>query len=238
MEAAEPVAKCSQHFEAARRIRQYITRQGLKPGDQLPTHTELIQHLKVGQRRLREGLSILKSQGMIETRSKGGTIVRRPTVKTLSEPFGWFLDTVGCRFEDLVMARACVESGAAAEAAGNRTARDLLVILDALEQMEALAPSRGNDWAEEEAFHVAILQATHNPVIVTFGQLIRLHFHNVQKKDTKLDPPEWRQKANEQHRSLYESIERQDRTAARDLMYAHITDAPNLEYARETNTLC
>ena len=205
--------------EAARRIRQYILRRRLKPGDQLPTHVELSRRLKVGQRPLREGLGILRHQGIVETRNKGGTIVRRPTVKTLGEPIAWHLDAAGCPLEDLVSARACLESGVAAEAAEKRTARDLLVILDALEQMEALAHTDQNDLAEDEAFHLAIMQASHNSVIVVFGQLVRLQF---QDKDIALAPPERREEVNREHRNIYEAIARQDRAAARDLMYAHV----------------
>lgn len=204
--------------EVAHSIRQYIVHHGLEPGDLLPTQDELSEKLDVGIRRLREGLSILKHQGFIETRGKGGTFVRRPSVESLSKPITWHLDATGYRFEDLVLARACLESAVAAEAAERRTARDLLRILDALEQLEA-RPLTANDLAEDEAFHLAIMEATHNPVMVTFGQLVRIQF---QGKDTQPDAPGVRQAANREHRSVFEAIERQDRAAARDLMYSHV----------------
>jgi GntR family transcriptional regulator, transcriptional repressor for pyruvate dehydrogenase complex len=205
--------------EAARRVRQYILHNGLRPGDQLPTHDELSQHLNVGRLRLREGLSILRHQGIIETRNKGGTIVRQPSYKTLGEPITWHLDATGYEFADLVLARACMESSAAAEAAEKRCARDLLVILDALELLEAVADAPEGDLAEDEAFHLAVMQATHNSVIVTFGQLVRLQF---QGKDPRPDSVVHRHTTNQEHRHIYEAIERQDRAAARDAMYAHI----------------
>ena len=202
----KPVTPASPPAEAARRIRQYILRHRLKPGDQLPTHDELSQRLKVGPRRLREGLSILMYQGIVETRNKGGTIVRRPSFKTLSEPIGWHLDATGYRFEDLVSARAHLEGGAAAEAAQKRTARDLLAILDALEQLEARAGDPKGDGEEDAAFHLAIVQATHNAVMVTFGQLVRLQFEG---KGATPDPPKRRRIVNKEHRTRL----RGDRTA-------------------------
>lgn len=210
--------------EAARRIRQYILRHRLKPGDQLPTHDQLSQRLKVGARRLREGLSILMHQGIVETRNKGGTIVRQPSFKTLSEPLGWHLDATGYEFEDLVAARAHLEAGAAAEAAKKRNARDLLVILDALEQLERRAGNPKGDREEDTAFHLAIMQATHNAVMVMFGQLVRLQFEG---KDTKPEPPGQYRTANKEHRSVFEAIERRDSAAARDLMYAHVMGQPS-----------
>jgi DNA-binding FadR family transcriptional regulator len=206
--------------EAARRVRKYILQTGLRPGDQLPTHDELSRYLKVGRCRLREGLSILRHQGIIETRNKGGTIVRQPSLKTLNEPISWHLDATGYQLKDLISARAWLESGAAAEAAENRSARDLLRILDALEQLEALIDADRSDWPEDEAFHVAIMEATHNPVIVTFGQLVRLNFQG--QDAAKPQPAEWRRDFNRQHRAIYEAIERQEAEAARTLMFAHI----------------
>lgn len=206
--------------EAARRIRGFIQHRGLKPGDQLPTHDELSKFLNVGRCRLREGLSILRHQGIVETRNKGGTIVRQPSLKTLSEPIRWHLDATGCQLQHLISSRAWLESGAAAEAAQNRTARDLLKILDNLEQLEALIEAQRSDWPEDEAFHLAIMEATHNSVLVTFGQLVRLNFEGQEA----VPPPssEWRRAFNQQHRAIYEAIERQEAEAARTLMHAHV----------------
>jgi GntR family transcriptional repressor for pyruvate dehydrogenase complex len=217
--------------EAAQRVRGYILRHRLKPGDQLPTHEELSRKLKVGRLRLREGLSILRHQGIIETRKKGGTIVRQPSYETLSEPIAWHLEEAGYQLEDLVVARACLESGVAAEAAERRTARDLLVILDALERLEAIAETVADDSAEEEAFHLAIMQATHNPVIVTFGQLVRLQFQ--QQKHIPPEAAKSHRLSNKEHRGIYEAIERRDRAAARDLMYAHVVGQLNPRTAKK-----
>ena len=206
--------------ETARRIRHYIVRHRLKPGDQLPTHEELSQRLNVGRLRLREGLSILRHQGMIETCNKGGTIVRQPSFKTLNEPISWHLNSAGYKLEDLIAARAWLERGAAAQAARKRTARDLLKILDALEQLEALTEVDRSDWPEDEAFHLSIMEATHNAVIVTFGQLVRLNFQG--QDAMKPEPSERRRAVNKEHQNVYEAIERRDAEAARKSMFAHV----------------
>ena len=206
--------------DAARRVRKYIIQRGLQPGDQLPTHDELSKFLNVGRCRLREGLSILRHHGIIETRNKGGTIVRRASLKSLSEPISWHLDTTGYQLEDLIVARAWLESGAAAEAAAKRTARDLLVILDKLERLESLIDAPRGDCPEDEAFHLSIMEATHNSVIVTFGQLARL---NIKEEEAAAPPSaERRREYNKQHRAIYDAIERREAEAARTLMFAHV----------------
>jgi DNA-binding FadR family transcriptional regulator len=217
--------------DAAKRIRQYILRHHLQPGDQLPTHDVLSRQLKVGPRRLREGLSILRHQGILETRNKGGTLVRRPSLASLNEPIRWHLDTAGFQLQDLVIARAWLESGAASEAAQKRSARDLLKILDALEQLEALIDARQTDWPEDVSFHLSVMEAGHNPVMLTFGQLVRLNF----REQDAAKPPtaEWRRAFNKEHRAIYEAVERQDAPAARDLMFAHIVG--QLEHLHPSN---
>lgn len=210
----------SSSSDAAQRVRRYISHHGLKPGDQLPTHEELSKRLRVGRGRLREGLSILRHQGLLETRNKRGTIVRRPTITTLHEPLRWHLDGTGYKLEDLISARAWLESGVAAEAAERRTARDLLKILDALEQLETMIEVERSDWPEDEAFHLAIMEATHNPIMLTFGQLVRM---NLEEQQTAKPPSaSWRREFNKHHRAIYEAIERRNMIAARDSMYAHI----------------
>jgi GntR family transcriptional repressor for pyruvate dehydrogenase complex len=203
----------------AAQVRDFIRRRKLAPGDRLPTHGELGTQLGIGPRRLREGLSVLEHQGVIETRSKGGTIVRRPAVEALTEPIAWCLDAEGCDPEDLVRARAHLESGAAADAAARRTARDLLEILDALEQLEARTSARQDDRRQEEAFHLAILKATHNAVLVTFGQLVRLQ---IRRMGAAIPSRRRREAYTREHRAIYEAIERQDAARARELMFAHI----------------
>lgn len=203
----------------AEQIRSWIRRRKLRPGDRLPTHDELSDQLGIGLRRLREGLSVLEHQGLIETRAKAGTLVRQPAVENLSAPVAWHLDAAGCQFEDLVRARAHLESGAAAEAAERRTARDLLVILDALEALEQATAAGRDDRREEQAFHLAILEAAHNSALATFSQLISLQLARVPGV-----PRSRRRRATytAEHRAIYEAIERRDATAARERMFEHI----------------
>lgn len=204
----------------AGQVREFIRRRKLAPGDRLPTHGELSAQLGIGSRRLREGLSVLEHQGVLETRNKGGTIVRRPAVERLTEPIAWCLDAEAFDLEDLVRARAHLESGAAAEAATRRTARDLLEILDALEELESRTAARQDDRCQEEAFHLAILKATRNRVLATFGRLVRLQFQRLAPAPS----PGRRAKYTREHRQIYEAIERRDAVAARELMFAHVTD--------------
>jgi GntR family transcriptional regulator, transcriptional repressor for pyruvate dehydrogenase complex len=205
----------------ANAIRQFIRDHELRQGDRLPNHDELGRHLGIGVHRLREGLAILEQQGLIVTSRKGGTKIKDPSVDVLHEPIGWHLDWMGYTFEDLVRARAVMESAVAEEAARKRTSRDLLVILDAAEKMEKTPYSYPEHEKAEEEFHIGILQATHNPVMLIFGQLIVGQFNR--KAAEKLIVTQRNIKDTiAEHRAVYAAIENQNLLKAKEEMYHHV----------------
>jgi|GEM_PF-1366460 len=195
----------------------------LREGDKLPSHDKLSRQLGIGINRLREGLAILEQQGLIKTRRKGGTCIRESSLETLHEPIRWHLDWMGHTFPDLVRARAAMESAIIAEAVRARTARDLLALLDAIEQMEKIpltAPDA--EWEKaDERFHMELLKATHNPVMQCFGQLIAGQFQRKVKEHLRVIPKVVK-RTLEMHRAIFAAIEKRDADAARKAMYAHV----------------
>lgn len=204
----------------ATRLYRYITDEGFKPGDRLPVRQELERQTGIGPRRLREGLSVLEHHGLVETRNKGGTIVRSPSPESFAEPFQWQLEMEGTSREDLMRARASLEGAVAFEAAMRRTTRDLLVILDALENLEAKEASRQADWQEEKAFHLAVLAATHNPALKAVERIILACL-----KDDELSGPVLTDmhESNRMHRMIFDAINDKQPTVAMQLMYEHLT---------------
>ena len=211
----------SENISSVNAIRNFILDKGLQPGDKLPTHSELSRELGMGIRRLREGLSVLRQGGLIETNRRGGTLVRSVSASSLGEPIHWRLEELGCSEEDLVRARAAVESAAAYEAARARKARDLLVLLDATEQLEAAQSDLAQEDKCDRRFHLAILKATHNPALLTFGELIDGQFKR--KIDEQVTAATLK-RSLKQHRTVFEAIEKGNAELARKVMYEHVMD--------------
>jgi len=206
---------------AANVIRRYILENELKPGDRLPTHNVLSERLDIGIRMLREGLSVLAQHGIIETRRKGGTLVRSPTIEELSAPIRWHLEATGYSLDDLIEARATIESAVASAAAERRTARDLLVMLDELEKLKGATESDMKQGMFDQAFHLAVLRATHNPVMDILGEFIVGQFRR--KVPAQVIVPRSRLvEVVREHESIYQAIERKDSETARIRMYEHI----------------
>ncbi len=58
----------------------YIRSSGLNPGDLLPKEEELAEQLKVSRHIVREGVSRLKTLGLVESRKRKGMMLTRPNV--------------------------------------------------------------------------------------------------------------------------------------------------------------
>ena len=215
--------KCDGAIATANMLKRLIRARDLHQGDKLPCHDELSWQLGIGIHRLREGLAILDQQGLIETQRKGGTRIKESTMNMLHEPIQWHLDWMGYTFPDLVRARATIESAIVVEAVRARTARDLLALLDAIEQM-GMIPLSAPDSELEKAdkhFHLELLKATHNPVMQCFGQLIAEQFYLKIKIDLVVHPKVI-QRAIAMHRVIFTAIEKRNADAARKAMYTHV----------------
>ncbi|NIA07895.1 MAG: FCD domain-containing protein, partial [Actinobacteria bacterium] len=162
-----------------------------------------------------------RQQRLIETNRKGGTRVKAFSVKAFEEPIGWQLEEQECSFEELIRARAILESGAAGEAAMVRTARDLLRILDAIEQMEAAEADSPEHHKADAQFHLAILQATNNQALLIFGKLIAGQFNRKMAIERLKSPSVWKRSIAE-HRAIFQFIEQGDLASAKKEMFDHI----------------
>lgn len=214
----------SETISPVEKVFRFIRESNLKPGEQLPVREKLSEILGIGPRVLREALSVLEYQGVIHTRSKAGTIVAEPSATKLESPLRWYLESNGYEPEDMLKARACIEGAASYEAAKSHTARDLLVILDALEQLEKQQELEQEDEQQELDFHLAILSATHNPVMMIFDKLI---ITNIQKTHGQsVFENTVAEKSNREHREIYHAIENSRPVQAMELMYSHILMDP------------
>ena len=205
--------------DIAARVMGYIQQHHLKAGDRLPVRAELASELGVGSRRLREALSILNSQGIIETRNRGGTVVREPSLERLGGPLSWHLDLMGHSQVEVDNLRAVIEGAAAWVAARKRRARDLLTMLDAVERLEDDPTTWQEDMEAERDFHTAVLKATQNPMMDAFMDLIRTQLADETSRPRSRKV--WHE-INAGHRCIYEAIEQGDSVKAMDLMYEHV----------------
>jgi len=137
-------------------------------GRALPPEATLCTQLGVSHSALREAIRVLAVKGLVKARPRIGTIVQpRSQWHAFDEQLiAWLsdADVSGAIAADLASVRRSIEPTAAAMAAELATARDLVVLEDALERMQAAA---GLDdiqayVAADRDFHQGLLRASHN----------------------------------------------------------------------------
>ena len=147
--------------------------QGIIPaGAVLPPEYELEIRLGVGRGVVREAIKTLSGKGLVSVRPRHGTRVlpRRDWSLLDRDVLNWL---VGQEKPDraLLLAiqevRSIIEPAAASLAAMRATKEDRLRINVALKAMET-ADTQATATAADKAFHLAILDATHNPVLQGF----------------------------------------------------------------------
>ena len=192
----------------------YIDGASLKAGDRLPAERELMAALAVGRSTIREVISHFQALGVMETRKGSGTYLLKPvSTATIHMPLS--LDATHLR--DVLLqtleVRRGIECEAGMVAARRRTAEDLVVIEEKLNEMERVHLAEGTSGPEDLAFHLAVYEATHNPLFRQILEQMREAFERFWTHP--FDRQDFARRSFPFHRTLFNAIAAQDTEAAR-----------------------
>jgi GntR family transcriptional repressor for pyruvate dehydrogenase complex len=198
----------------------------LKPGDRLPPERELGELLGVSRVSIREALHELESRGLIDRRPGRGTIVVSPGDRGTA--LGSALASMLERSDDgshelarIMELRAVIEPPIAALAALRVTDRDVTQLRRLVEAMEREADLEA--YAKlDRAFHQAISQYTHNPLLAQLTDLIATQIKPSRRRG--LQSPERRLASSAAHRRIFEAIARHDSGAAEREARSHVEE--------------
>lgn len=164
------------------------------PGSKLPNENELSEELKVSRTTLREAISFLVAQGVLEIRRGKGTFV----TEDLSASGLDLTSLSGLRSRerarDLFEMRLIFEPATVALACQRATDEELDQIRRKAERVEQVA-AEGGDWPlADQEFHWAIIRASHNeymrrlyPIINSaVNEIMQLAPNRKQMEDTAL----------------------------------------------------
>ncbi|OHV81383.1 FadR/GntR family transcriptional regulator [Ensifer sp. LCM 4579] len=207
-----PVDRAQQVIAA---LADYIQQSGLKPGDRLPAERELMAALAVGRSTVREVISHFQALGVVESRKGSGTyLLRAISGATIHMPLA--LDTGHLRNALLqtLEVRRGIEIEAGMVAARRRSEADLANIEAKLDEMERVHLAQGTSGPEDLAFHLAIYDATHNPLFRQLLEQMREAFERFWEKP--FDRPDFARRSFPFHRTLFNAIAARDPDAARE----------------------
>jgi len=146
----------------------------LTPGQKLPSEPQLARQLGVGRSAVREALKVLQAIGVVESRRGSGTyIVKEPSGRLLN-PLSFAIILGTTVSSELIELRVMIEIGYCELAASQATEVDWERIEAAAAAIEEAAPYEDPQTLAhlDLAFHYAILEATHNPLVQKIGRTV------------------------------------------------------------------
>ncbi|TAM04807.1 MAG: transcriptional regulator GlcC [Paraburkholderia sp.] len=220
----------------AERIEKLIVEGVLKAGQALPSERRLTEKLGVSRTALREGMKLLRARGIIETLHGKGSFVANLSEQKQITPMMHLLASQPRTLYDLFEVREMLEAEAARLAARRGTQADFILITRRYEEM--IAPQaqdlRPDERAKlDHAFHRAICEASHNPVLVnTLQSLTDLLLSSVFASVNNLYHREpLKKQIDRQHARLYNAVTGRLPEQARKAASEHIRNV--IDYLRE-----
>lgn len=213
--------------EIAASISAQIRQGRLRPGDRLPSERELCEQFSVSRSVVREALSQLKSDGLVEAIRGSGAYVLE---KDQRQSFRMQDIALGER-DSLALVMELVETvevAATRLAALRRTPEDLKLIRRALIGMEyEIANDRLGD-EQDFQFHQAIVEATHNPHFVALSSHLELNARRVIRQartSTKAQNMSLVEAVQEEHQAIFDAIKAGDPEQAAQAAATHLKNA-------------
>lgn len=212
--------------DVSQKLSRMILEGDLAAGAQLPTEQSLAESFGVARTVVREAISRLKHDGLVDSRQGVGAFVAEPSARSA------FRISPACfekrqKLLEILQLRTGISSEAAGLAALRRTDDDLAFMERSYRQMES-SVSEGDRGAElhvlaERAFYQRIAEASGNQYIIEFLSMldtrIDMELRSVAIKNVRVT--EWSAEVLAEHRAVIDAIRAQDENAASQAVRYH-----------------
>lgn len=209
--------------QIAASIRESILDGSLGPGDRLPSEEAMAEMYGCSRPTVREALRTLRDDGVLTSARgrAGGYRVAELSPEALAASVGEVISlSLGMRTLDygqLFAVRFDLELRSAATAAQMRTEADL-------ETLRAILPEAGEELkveaaiAADVAFHRALAEASHNPLLIGFAGATATAFRRFSEEVHEVDPP----RVLDGIAEVIDAVAAADPDAAREAMRHHL----------------
>lgn len=203
----------------AERLREQIRDGNLPAGERLPGHRELAAMFSVGLSSVREAISMLASEGLVETRAGRGTYVQEREAQIAFQAAAARLTRR--EVEEVIEAREIVELQLGPMAAERASAADVARLRSCLDAMAAAVDDVPAYADADMALHMAIADAAQNRFLRQAVEQIRSMIReNMELSSTiAAGRPGGLQASLESHRRLVDAIESGDADATRQTLF-------------------
>jgi len=218
--SAEPAESHLSVYASIREdIRQLIRNEHLLPGDRLPSERRLAEQLGVSRTSLRQALTALRVEGLIEVRHGQGMRLIR-SVDDVVPPIAAEILHTHPRVAAAGEVRNALEALAAKLAASRRDADDLEAMVSGIREMDNEIRAGQPGLQGDRHFHAAILAAARNEVLTNL--LGAVAEDSARIAEASLARPGQSARSLMAHRLIFEAISARDGEEARQLMDEHL----------------
>jgi GntR family transcriptional repressor for pyruvate dehydrogenase complex len=205
------------------RIKDAIVDRRLKPGDRLPSETELATRFAVSRQTIREALRTLEQAGFLATPKKGamgGTTVQNTIAQAIGSLFMDALRMETVSIDEVNVARKAIEGIIVGFAIENAQDEDIRLLEDSLaEAVTAIEEGRMSTDSDLE-FHRLVARASGNQVLEVVADAILSFMRGILTRN----PPTLLMSrcAIDCHGLFLEAMKRKDVELGRRIMLEHL----------------
>lgn len=207
-------------------MKQFILNRGYTSGDSLPPEPVLAKELGISRASLREAISALQSQGILESHQGRGTFVSSFSFGSVVSSLGFYIELASntdpnaqsSDLEQLVAMRELIESALVAELITSYRQADILTLY-ALTTKMSQAAERGEDFIDLDwRFHTVLYRRSGNTMLLKLLDSFWEISNEVRFPNLSAD---YLRENAENHRRIVDAISNRDARAASDAMRAH-----------------
>ncbi len=202
----------------------------IKPGEKLPTESEIMARYEVSRTVVREAISNLQASQLVETRHGIGTFALEARVQGTFQVGAVDLALISDVIA-LLELRTSLETEAAGLAALRRTDAHLHNMRSLLDAFGSAVSADSDAVPSDFQFHLEIANATGNRHFAELMAYLGAMIIPRARINTANAAPEGRQgylvRVQIEHESIYMAISNQDAEAARAAMRTHLTNSLN-----------
>ena len=212
--------------QLAQRMIAFITVNGLKSGDALPSEARLAAQFGVSRPIMRESLRLLQAQGIIEVTNGKGATVRPLTSDPLSSFFAWATRFDEHALVELLEVRKGLEMQSAALAAERRTPEDIAALRATVTTMAHHLHDADTYTELDYTLHLQIAIAAHNGMLHHLIVSIREPLKEMSREGLRRHPADQgRRGIQARHEQLVGAIAAGDSATAAAAMADHLDGA-------------
>lgn len=200
----------------------------LRPGDVIPSVSDLAQQFSVSRPVVREALLQLSGKGVLEIRQGRSTRVCAPSSAPLQELLDFTVLSSEMGFRDAIELRRTLEPQIAALAAVRASYEDLEEVEAAFHAMEKAAGTI-KPWVKADLqFHLALAKASKNTLMYHLVEAIRGVIYETMRLRRENNPKHDPRGSLDRHKRILDRVMARDAEGARAAVEDHSQVSPNV----------